>query len=233
MKAVLFDLDGTLLPMDQEVFVKAYFKELCKKAAPYGYDPDKLIKGIWTGTGAMVKNQGNKTNEDMFWDTFSGIFGEKAYTDKAVFNDFYANEFDIAKEVCGFNPDAGKLVKRLKNAGIKLVLASNPIFPIVAQKKRMQWAGIDPDDFEYITSYENSHYSKPNTMYYTELLKVLGYDANDVIMVGNDVSEDMCASEVGIKTFLLTDCMINAADKDISVFDRGGFRELENFLFGK
>ena len=189
MKAVLFDLDGTLLPMDQEVFVKAYFKELCKKAAPYGYDPDKLIKGIWTGTGAMVKNQGNKTNEDMFWDTFSGIFGEKAYTDKAVFNDFYANEFDIAKEVCGFNPDAGKLVKRLKNAGIKLVLASNPIFPIVAQKKRMQWAGIDPDDFEYITSYENSHYSKPNTMYYTELLKVLGSDANDVIMVGNDVSD--------------------------------------------
>jgi HAD superfamily hydrolase (TIGR01549 family) len=232
MKAVLFDLDGTLLPMDQDVFVKAYFKELCKKAAPIGYDPDKLISGIWAGTGAMVKNQGQKTNENVFWDTFAGIFGEKAYADKAVFDDFYANEFDKAKDVCGFNPKAGELVKRLKNAGIKLVLASNPIFPVVAQKKRMHWAGIDPDDFEYITAYENSHYSKPNPMYYVEVLKVLGYDAKDCIMVGNDVSEDMCASEAGIKTFLLTDCMINTAEKDISVFDHGGFTELENHLFG-
>ncbi|MBR4776451.1 MAG: HAD family hydrolase [Lachnospiraceae bacterium] len=232
IKAILFDLDGTLLPMDQEVFVKAYFKELCKKAAPFGYDPDKLINGIWAGTGAMVKNQGTKTNEKMFWDTFAGIFGEKAYADKAVFDEFYANEFDKAKEVCGFNPAAGKLVKRLKKSGIKLVLASNPIFPIVAQKKRMQWAGVDPDDFEYITAYENSLYSKPNVMYYTELLKVLGYEAKDCMMVGNDVTEDMCASEAGIKTFLLTDCMINTANKDISVFDRGSFPELEDLLFG-
>ena len=63
MKIVMFDLDGTLLPMDQDVFVKAYFSELCKKAAPFGYDPEKLIKGVWAGTGAMVKNNGAKTNE--------------------------------------------------------------------------------------------------------------------------------------------------------------------------
>ena len=152
MKIVMFDLDGTLLPMDQDVFVKAYFSELCKKAAPFGYDPEKLIKGVWAGTGAMVKNNGAKTNEDVFWDTFSGLFGEKALADKKIFNEFYANEFDRAKTVCGHTPVAAELIRKLRAAGIKVVLASNPIFPETAQKKRMQWAGVDPDDFEYITT---------------------------------------------------------------------------------
>ena len=230
MKIVMFDLDGTLLPMDQDVFVKAYFSELCKKAAPFGYDPEKLIKGVWAGTGAMVKNNGAKTNEDVFWDTFSGLFGEKALADKKIFNEFYANEFDRAKTVCGHTPVAAELIRKLRAAGIKVVLASNPVFPETAQKKRMQWAGVDPDDFEYITTYENSHYCKPNTKYYAELLEKLGYKAEDCIMVGNDVNEDMCAAEIGIKTFLLTDCMINAAGKDISSYDRGGFPELEESL---
>ena len=61
IKAVLFDLDGTLLPMDQDVFTKGYFKFLIKKAAPYGYEPEKLISSIWQGTAAMVKNTGPVT----------------------------------------------------------------------------------------------------------------------------------------------------------------------------
>ena len=230
MKIVMFDLDGTLLPMNQDVFVKAYFSELCKKVVPFGYDSDKLIKGVWAGTGAMVKNNGAKTNEDVFWDTFSEIFGEKAYADKEIFNDFYRNEFDRAKTVCGYNPVAAELIRKLRAAGIKVVLASNPVFPEIAQKKRMQWAGLNPDDFDYITTYENSHFCKPNMKYYAELLGIFGCKAEDCIMVGNDVSEDMCAAKIGIKTFLLTDCMINAEGKDISSFDRGGFPELEKYL---
>jgi FMN phosphatase YigB (HAD superfamily) len=30
---VLFDLDGTLLPFEQEDFIKIYFAELCKRLA--------------------------------------------------------------------------------------------------------------------------------------------------------------------------------------------------------
>ncbi|MBR2432393.1 MAG: HAD family hydrolase, partial [Clostridia bacterium] len=78
IKAVLFDLDGTLLPMDQEVFVKSYFGRLAKKLAPHGYDPAKLVDGIWKGTAAMVKNDGTKNNEQAFLDTFTAIFGKEA-----------------------------------------------------------------------------------------------------------------------------------------------------------
>ena len=46
LTTVLFDLDGTLLPMDRDVFVKDYFGRLARKLAPYGYEPKKLIEAV-------------------------------------------------------------------------------------------------------------------------------------------------------------------------------------------
>ena len=63
IKVVLFDLDGTLLPMEQEKFVKSYFGSLAKKLAPYGFEPEKLIESIWAGMKAMVTNNTDKTNK--------------------------------------------------------------------------------------------------------------------------------------------------------------------------
>lgn len=56
IKAVSFDLDSTLLPIDQNIFTKQYLKLLSAKLAPYGYEPAQLIDAIWSGTAAMVKN---------------------------------------------------------------------------------------------------------------------------------------------------------------------------------
>ena len=74
---ILFDLDGTLLPMDQEAFTTGYFKLLAKKLAPYGYEPKSLVDAIWAGTAAMVKNDGSCTNEQAFWKKFAAIYGEE------------------------------------------------------------------------------------------------------------------------------------------------------------
>ena len=230
MKTVLFDLDGTLLPMDQEVFTRAYFKALAAKLIPHGYEQDALVRGIWAGTAKMVGNDGQKTNEAVFWDAFAAIFGEKALKDKAVFDAFYAGEFDGARAVCGFAPQARDAVRTLRTAGIQVVLASNPIFPMTAQKKRMEWAGLDVSDFDYITSYENSHYCKPNPDYYREVLSVIGRPAEDCLMVGNDASEDMAAADAGLRTFLLTDCLINSKGRDISRYPRGSFDQLMTYI---
>lgn len=230
MKTILFDLDGTLLPMDQDVFTKAYFKALTEKLVPYGYDPDALIKGIWSGTASMVKNDGQKTNEDIFWNAFAAIFGDRVFRDKTLFDAFYANEFDKARDVCGFVPEANATVKALKEEGYLIILASNPIFPLTAQKRRMEWAGLDADDFCYITSYENSHYCKPNPDYYREILSVNNCAVEECLMVGNDANEDMAAGDAGIQTFLLTNCLINAKGKDISIYPRGGFGQLLEYI---
>ena len=71
IKTVLFDLDGTLLPMDQDAFTKGYFRLLAAKVAHRGYEPKALVDGVWAGTAAMVKNDGSCTNEEAFWKRFA------------------------------------------------------------------------------------------------------------------------------------------------------------------
>ena len=227
---ILFDLDGTLLPMDNDEFTKGYFKLLVKKLAPYGYEPQKLIDGIWSGTAAMVKNDGTKSNEQAFWEKFSEIFGEKARTDKPLFDEFYEKEFQSAKAICGFNQKAAVAVHTIKEMGYRIALATNPIFPSTATESRISWAGFDPNDFELYTTYENIGYCKPNPEYYREIARRLGVSPEQCLMVGNDVTEDMeAAQKAGMSVFLLTDCLINKERKDISAYPRGSFEQLMDF----
>lgn len=229
-KAVLFDLDGTLLPMDQDEFTECYFKHLAIKAAPLGYEPKGLVKAVWTGTAAMVKNDGSRLNEQAFWDAFADIYGNRARQHRPVFDEFYSNEFCNTKAVCGFNPEAPETIEMLKHKGVRLVLATNPIFPAVATENRIKWAGLNASDFELYTTYENSHYCKPNPEYYMEITEKIGVDPADCLMVGNDVREDMAAEGLGMKVFLLTDCIINKDNADISKWPHGDFAELKRFL---
>ena len=227
---VLFDLDGTLLPMDQDEFVRSYFKLLAKKVAPLGYDPASLIDNIWAGTAAMVKNDGSRKNEEAFWAQFAKVYGDKVYDDIPVFDKFYAEEFNLAKDVCGFAPNAKKIVDGLCERGFEVILATNPIFPPVATLSRISWAGLSAESFSLITNYSNSSYCKPNPKYYEEILSKIGKAPEECLMVGNDVEEDMVAQSLGMKVFLLTDCIINKKDRDISVYPHGGFDDLAAYL---
>ncbi|MBR4295625.1 MAG: HAD family hydrolase [Clostridia bacterium] len=230
IKVVLFDLDGTLLPLDQNVFVKKYFGLLAKKLGPYGYEANALVDAIWLGIRAMVKNDGAKRNDEVFWDKFGEIFTDKVYEDKKHLDDFYQNDFKEVKSVCSFNPEAPKTVRLLKERGIRVALATNPIFPTVATEHRIRWAGLEPNDFEFYTTYENSYHCKPNPDYYRDLLNILGVAADECVMVGNDVTEDMISESLGMKVFLLTDCIINKENKDISIYPNGDFSKLIEFI---
>lgn len=227
---VLFDLDGTLLPMDQDEFTRGYFHLLAEKMAPRGYDPRRLVDAVWAGTAAMVKNDGRETNEAAFWRTFAGIFGEKSLEDLPLFQSFYENEFQRARDFCGFNPQAAEAVARIRAMGCRTVLATNPIFPEVATRSRVRWAGLEPEDFVLITTYEHTRHCKPNPDYYRDILDQLGLSPEECLMVGNDATEDLAAAEAGLRVFLLTDCLINREGKDLAAYPHGGFPELLAYL---
>lgn len=227
---ILFDLDGTLLPMDQDRFTEAYFKMLTKKLLPHGYEPKKLIDSIWVGTAAMVRNTGQQTNEEAFWKKFTELNGEQVLADKPLFEEFYQKDFQQVKDFCGYNPKAAQMVAALKQRGFRLALATNPIFPAVATESRIGWAGLAPEDFEWYTTYENSSYCKPNPDYYRALLEKLKVQPEECLMVGNDASEDAAALKVGMSFFLLTDCLINKENKDISEYPQGDFDKLLEFV---
>lgn len=231
IKAILFDLDGTLLPMDQDEFIKAYFKLLAARLAPRGYESKQLFDSIWAGVKDMIMNDGSCTNEEAFWKRFAAIYGEEATkNDKPCVDEFYANEFNKVQHVCGYTPESRELIDEIKKTGKTVVLATNPIFPATATQNRMRWAGLSPDDFYFYTTYENSRYAKPNLKYYEDILEQIGCKPEECLMVGNDVSEDMVVEKLGMKVFLLTDCLINKDEVDISRFPNGGFRELKEYI---
>lgn len=230
IKAVLFDLDGTLLPMDQDTFIKAYLGGMAKKLAPHGYNPDALVKAVYAGMKAMTTNDGSCTNETAFWNAFTGILGEKVRDDMPIFDEFYRNEFQDVKNICGFLPDAVKTVRKLKEMGYRVALATTPMFPSIATESRICWAGLELDDFEFFTTYENYHYCKPNLNYYREVVEKLGVAPEECLMVGNDVGEDMVTEELGMKVFLMPADLINKVGKDITVYPQGDFADLLAYI---
>lgn len=230
IRTVLFDLDGTLLPMDQDEFTKGYFGFLTRRMAAYGYDAGQLVDAVWKGMGAMVKNDGAENNEEAFWKQFFKIYGEKALSGKWYFDAFYEEEFKGAKDFCGYNPKAAWAVHKIKDMGLSVALATNPIFPMAATETRIRWAGLEPSDFILVTAYENSRYCKPNPAYYREILEKLNLEPEECLMVGNDVTEDMAAAKIGMNVFLLTDCLVNKEREDINRYPRGSFEQMLGYL---
>lgn len=230
IKAILFDLDGTLLPMDQEAFTRAYFKELATAIAPLGIEPKKLVDIVWAGTYAMVKNNGLQTNEEVFWKVFADQSGADINFFKPACDHFYTNEFHRAKVFTGENPLAAEAVRLARLNGRKVILASNPLFPLVGHASRLGWIGLKPEDFDMVTSYETDRYCKPNPAYYTDICTRTGISPADCLMIGNDETEDMlAASSIGMNAFLVTDCLIHAKNGEWNG-PRGTFSELIEYL---
>ncbi|MCR4698338.1 MAG: HAD family hydrolase [Bacilli bacterium] len=205
LKAVFFDLDGTLLPMDEQEFTKGYFKFLLEKVSSRGYgEPSFFIDTIWKGVYAMYKNDGTMKNEDRFWNVFDEAYQEDKSKDKPIFDSFYVNEFKKAKAFTAPNPLAREIVDYCHSYVEHTILSTNPIFPRGGQITRLSFIGLKEDDFEYITDYSNSVYCKPNPMYFKSLLEKFNLKPEEVILFGNNNYEDGdCASSLGIKTYLV------------------------------
>ena len=230
LTTILFDLDGTLAPFVQEDFVNAYFKALTGRLTPMGYDSEKLVAALWKGVAAMVSNDGQATNRQVFWACFTQELGIQALALEGILDDFYAREFDTARTALRQSVDHGPLIRGLREKGYGLVLATNPIFPAVAVETRLGWVGLTGVDFDYITTYENSRRSKPNPGYYRDILEHIGSTPEECVMIGNNPVDDMAAQQVGISVYLVTDCVENPKNLPIDGYRQGTFCELANLL---
>lgn len=220
----LFDLDGTLLPMDQDEFIRLYFEGL-RRWFGDTYDFETLSRTIWAGTAAMVNNSGPQTNEEVFWAVAAARMGLQRAVVEPEFQRFYETGFEIARGATQAREEIRALVHALRARGCTLVAATTPVFPRVAVCNRLRWAGFSPDDFHLITTYEDMHHAKPGAGYYREILDLLGARPEECVMVGNDNQEDMCAEEAGIDGYLITDCLINRAGAPITCAWQGTFAE--------
>ncbi|SNX55221.1 HAD family hydrolase [Thermoanaerobacterium sp. RBIITD] len=227
---VMFDLDGTLLPVDTDKMIMDCFMGLSKKLSNL-FEPQFFQKMLFASSMEMINNlEPDKTNEEVFFDSFLKKTKYPKEKLMPIFDDFYQNDYKSLG--CGITAD--KYVKMtldlLKERGYDIILATNPVFPKVAIKERLKWAGVDEKYFSFITSYEIMHFCKPYIEYYKEIIEKLNKKPENCIMIGNDVDEDIISSEIGLKTFLVEDFMINKSSKDISSINHGNYKDMFEFV---
>lgn len=232
IKHILFDLDGTLLPMVQDEFVKFYMPLLAKSYMNAGVslDPKKFIGAVWAGYEAMVKNDGSCTNREAFWSYIEPELPISTEESEKIALNFYADEFNQAICTTKPNPVSNQIVKRAKERGFETYLATNPVFPRCATMNRIRWAGLDAEDFKVITTYETCTYCKPNPEYFRGILEEFSLEPSECLMVGNDVAEDLSIRSLGVKTYLVTDTMENKKNLPIDAEYMGTLDELLKFI---
>ncbi|NLK22306.1 MAG: HAD family hydrolase [Epulopiscium sp.] len=229
LSTILFDLDGTLLPLDMEKFMSIYFGEMGKFFADL-INPKELVSSIWKATGDMVKNTDFRTNEEVFMESFEKYIGKDITQFKERFDYFYDEGFLAARDAVIEVPIIKDIVNLLKEKGYQMVIATNALFPKKAILHRIRWAGFNPEDFIHITSYEKSHYCKPQIKFYEEILQDIKKDSAECIMVGNDVEEDLVAGKLGMETFLIEDFVIRKGEDKIESTYKGTYEDFYKFV---
>lgn len=229
LNTIIFDLDGTLLSMDMENFMNIYFKEM-GMAFHDMIEPKRLVDNVWKATNVMVSNIEHRTNEEVFMDKFQTLIDGDLETYLQRFDEFYDKGFLKTKAAVASVPTIIEAVKNLKSKGYDVIVATNPLFPRKAILHRLAWAGFKEEDFSYITCYENNHYCKPQIQFYEEVLLQNGKTAEQCMMVGNDVEEDLIAGKLGMQTYLITNQIIRRTEEPICCTHQGTYDDFLSFV---
>jgi FMN phosphatase YigB (HAD superfamily) len=214
VKAVLFDLDGTLLDIDIDAFLGQYFTALGPVVVEViGGDPHDGIRTVMAATREMIASHPGRTNEEVFAEAFSAVSGVELGPESwAHFDRFYEEVFPTLRGTIGPSVGAAEAVATARQLGMKTVVATNPIFPAAAIRERMSWAGVADVPFDLVTTYEIMNAAKPDLDYYRSVAATIQCEPCDCLMVGDDATLDMVAADIGMRTYYVGPKPAPAAD---------------------
>lgn len=204
LKAILFDLDNTLILFNESRFYEEYFRRIETRFADL-MPADIFRKRLISATHALLQNNGEMVNVEYFMNAFAEQSVNQQDRLWNRFLNFYETEYDEIKVTIRLPNDLHETFHKIVRCGLKLVLASNPIFPLNVQMKRLAWAGLDQFHFDFVTHIENMSFCKPRIEYYLEICRKINEPSQACLMVGNDPINDMIAAKAGLKTYLTND----------------------------
>ncbi len=231
VRTILFDLDGTLLPIDTDAFIRGYMQALAEYVG-HIIPPEQLVKEVWAATGAMVRNTDpTLTNAQVFARAFFPAVGHDEAALMPVFEEFYRTRFPELRAACpGLPGMARSVVEAALEKGYEIVLATNPLFPRLAIEERMRWIEVHDLPWRLVTAYEEMHACKPQPEYFLEVLERIGRRPEECLMVGNDVQEDGAAARAGIDVFFITDFLIDREGRPLPPGRSGSLAEFRERL---
>lgn len=230
LKAILFDLDGTLIEVNLKQFIPEYLKLLASNVS-HLVRRSKFISKLMIASQEVNKNDGSKTNDEVFAEAFFPSIGYAREEMDPLFDKFYEQDFPKLRQYTNRKPAARKIMQTAFEKGYDVVIATTPLLPETAIRQRLDWAGVPIDDFPYklITSLENSSANKPNLLYYKLIAETIGRSPEECIMVG-DEDKDMVAARLGMKTFLVQSPNTKLTPDTPEPNYRGTLADLEKIL---
>jgi len=201
---LLLDLDDTLLNTNQDVFVPAYLQALSTDFASH-LDPVVVGRALMTSTAVMNQSEDStRLLREVFESEFCPPLGLSKDEFDSHIDKFYSKVFPTLQNITSQIPEAKAFVEWALSQGFRVVIATDPLLPHAATWNRIRWAGLDPEQFELITTFDNSHFTKTHTAYYAEVLGRIGWQDGPVLMVGNDMERDiLSAKRLGLATFFV------------------------------
>ncbi len=231
-RGILFDLDGTLLQVEMKQFIPAYTRGLAACFDDVA-DPKRFADVLLHATLALLRRQdGSQSNESFFL----AMLADSLEIDAALFNHrlqaYCEDGLQKLASLVQPHPLARNILERCRQAGLRVVLATNPVFPRSVVEARMSWGGLLDYPFELVTSYENSRFCKPHPGYFADILDYLQLSPDQCLMIGNDTEHDLAARQGGVATFLVDTWLVDRCDGSFATDYRGGLAELYRFVGG-
>ncbi len=225
IKAIFFDLDGTLTLMDKEIFMKNYIGLLAPRFSSL-ISPEKFAKQMSSSLKVMLNEpQEGKTNFQTFITDFTKGTGLTQSTIWPIFEDFYKQEFPDLRCLVKLSPYGNEVVEVAKSEGYLIGIGANPVMPLIAMEERVRWAELSPEIFNLIPSIETSHYCKPHPKFFLEMAEKLNVKPQECLMVGNHPIEDLSALQVGMSTFY-----VGEMSEEVETTYHGDLAELLHLL---
>jgi FMN phosphatase YigB (HAD superfamily) len=230
IRAVLFDLDGTLLRVEMNAFIPRYIAGLAACFADL-VPPGKFKKTFLGGIRELLLGATDgTTNEERLLAVLQGELALSAAAFRLRLEQFREQGTEALADLVTAIPGAADAVEHCRAQGQTLVLATNPVFPRFMVDARQRWSGLDEARFDHVTSYENSCYCKPNPAYFEEVAETIGIPARHCLMIGNDSNHDLAATGAGMTTYLVDTYLVERPGRRWPSDYRGNHAELLRFL---
>lgn len=201
VKHLLVDLDGTLVGNRNVRLSLSFSQKALGVLKKYG-GWRKAARALLAINQEFEKPTSRLANNERVVKLFSEHMKLPLEEGRRILKDGVLKIFPGLKKYFYPIPGAKEFLEWAKDH-YSLTLATNPVWPEEIIHLRVQWAGLDPKIFSYVTDVTSMHACKPQPEYYQEILDNMKLKAEDCLLIGNEIKMDLPATQVGIRVFIV------------------------------